>query len=104
MNESRHPGDCMRLEWIRQTWLRLRMLRRRRSLDRDLEEELAFHLKKAAEKNRQLGIDPEEAGYAARRQFGNAAVRVPDLGYGDFHYRSSRIGCASRSSDPSESY
>jgi predicted permease len=62
----------MWLEWIRQSWLRLRTLGRRRNLDRELEEELAFHVAKSAEKNRDLGLDADEAGYAARRKFGNA--------------------------------
>ena len=42
-----------------------------RSSDRDLEDEVAFHLAMREEKNRREGIAPEEARYAAHRQFGN---------------------------------
>lgn len=58
-------------EWLHQTWLRLKALWKRPQLDRDLREEVAFHLAMREEKNRLAGIDPEEARYAARRQFGN---------------------------------
>jgi predicted permease len=40
-------------------------------LDRDLNDEVAFHLAMREEKNRLAGVTPEEAPYAARRQFGN---------------------------------
>jgi len=49
-------------------WLRVKALVHRRSLDRDLDEELAFHLAMRALKH---GDDPA-AHLAARRQFGNA--------------------------------
>ncbi len=61
-------------EWLHQTWLRLKTLGKRPQLDRDLREEAAFHLAMREEKNRLAGIDPEEARYAARRQFGNASA------------------------------
>ncbi len=57
--------------WWNQTWLRIKTLWKRPQLDRDLEEEVAFHLALRAEKNRLAGITPEESHYAARRQFGN---------------------------------
>jgi predicted permease len=60
------------VEWVNKTWLRARALWRRRQLDRDLDDELAFHLVMREEKNRAAGIDTHEARYAARRQFGNA--------------------------------
>src|SRR5262245_23076037 len=53
-------------------WLRLKALVRRKQLDRDLEDEVAFHLAMREEKNRAAGTASNEAGYAARRQFGNA--------------------------------
>ena len=59
--------------WRNQFWLRVKALLRRRELDRDLEDELAFHLAMREEKNRADGIDEREARYAARRQFGNEA-------------------------------
>ena len=58
--------------WRNNIWLRVKAIWKRRELDRDLEDEVAFHLAMSEEKNRRDGIDPEEARYAARRQFGNA--------------------------------
>lgn len=58
-------------EWLKQTWLRLKALAIRNQLDRDLEDELAHHLARREQENRQAGMDAEEARYAARRQFGN---------------------------------
>ncbi len=58
-------------EWRNKTWLRIKTLWKRSQLDRDLEDEVAFHLAMREEKNRLVGIDPEESGYAARRQFGS---------------------------------
>src|SRR3989441_10983494 len=61
-------------EWIHGLRLRLKALFHRRQLDRDVEDELTFHLAKREEKYRAEGIGPEEARYAARRQFGNAML------------------------------
>jgi len=52
-------------------WMRVKALCKRKQLDRDLEDELAFHLAMREEKNRERGIGGEEARYAAHRQFGN---------------------------------
>ncbi len=52
-------------------WMRVKALVKRRQLDRDLEDELAFHLAMREAKNRDRGVEVEEAHYAARRQFGN---------------------------------
>jgi macrolide transport system ATP-binding/permease protein len=52
-------------------WLRVKALFRRKQLDRDLQDELAFHLAMREAKNRERGIEGGEARYAARRQFGN---------------------------------
>ena len=57
----------MLLERARAIWLRAMALVRRRRLDRDLDEELAFHLASRAQK---YGDDPA-AHATARRQFGN---------------------------------
>ena len=57
--------------WRNQFWLRIKALLRREELDRDLEDELAFHLAMREEKNRADGAAENEARYAARRQFGN---------------------------------
>jgi hypothetical protein len=57
--------------WRNKTVLRFKALFYRRQLDRDLEDEVAFHLSMAEEKNRAQGLDPDESHHAARRQFGN---------------------------------
>jgi predicted permease len=62
----------MSSEWLNEIWLRIKTLWKRPQLDRDLNDEVAFHLSMRAEKNRLAGIAPEEARYAARRQFGNS--------------------------------
>ena len=58
-------------ELLNKRWLRLKTLFKRHQLDRDLEDEVAFHLAKREQTNREAGLDAEEARYAARRQFGN---------------------------------
>ncbi len=58
-------------ERISALWLRLKALLRRRELDRDLDDELLFHLAMREQKLREQGVAAEEAPYAARRQFGN---------------------------------
>jgi len=57
--------------WLHKTRLRLKAAFKRKELDRDLTDEVAFHLAMREEKNRGAGIAPQEARYAARRQFGN---------------------------------
>jgi macrolide transport system ATP-binding/permease protein len=52
-------------------WARVKTLLKRKQLDKDLDDELAFHLAMREQKNRAKGIAAEEAKYAARRQFGN---------------------------------
>ena len=52
-------------------WLRVKALVRRRELDRELDDELKFHLAMREQKLREQGVAAEEAPYAARRQFGN---------------------------------
>jgi len=51
---------------------RVRSLFRQRALDRQLEEELRFHLDMEAEANRKRGMSSEEAVWAAQRVFGGA--------------------------------
>jgi predicted permease len=60
--------------WLHKTRLRLKALFDRKVLDRDFNDEVAFHLAMREEKNRREGITPEEARYAARRQFGNTTA------------------------------
>ena len=57
---------------LRSMWLRFRALWTRSELDRDLNDELAFHLAQRTDKNRAAGMDATEARYAAHRQLGNA--------------------------------
>ena len=61
-------------ERLHDLWLRLKALVRRRELDRDLDDELAFHLAMREQKLREEGVSSEEAPYAARRQFGNVTL------------------------------
>lgn len=59
-------------------WLRIKALLNRRRLERDLEEELEFHLVKRAEMNHRLGLEANDAQAAARRRFGNVALMKED--------------------------
>jgi predicted permease len=59
-------------EWIIALWLRIKALFRRGQLDRDLNDELRFHLAMREQKLAESGVPAEEAPYAARREFGNA--------------------------------
>ncbi len=61
----------MKHERLIALWMRLRTLFRRRKLEQDLEQELAFHIAMRAEKNREEGMSAREAIQEARREFGN---------------------------------
>jgi predicted permease len=63
--------------WLTQMGLRLKALWKRPQLDRDLDDEMAFHLSMRESKNRASGLAAEEARYAAHRQFGNT-MRVKE--------------------------
>jgi putative ABC transport system permease protein len=52
------------MEWITRWWKRLRVLLRREEVERELEEEFAFHLEMETRANLRAGMTPE----AARRQ------------------------------------
>jgi predicted permease len=65
-------------EWLTEAWLRVKALVMRKRLERDLEEELEFHLAKRAEKNRALGLGAEAARVAALRRFGNVTLVKED--------------------------
>ena len=58
-------------QWLISVWRRVEALFKRRKLDRDLEDEMRFHLAMREAKLRAAGLDPEEAQYASRRRFGN---------------------------------
>jgi putative ABC transport system permease protein len=59
---------------LSQLWRRLLFYLRRDSFDRELEEEIRFHLELKVEENRAAGVSPEEARYVAQRQFGNRTL------------------------------
>jgi putative ABC transport system permease protein len=59
---------------LSQLWRRLLFYLRREQFDRDLEEEMQLHLEMKAEENLAAGTSPEEARYAAQRQFGNQTL------------------------------
>ncbi len=59
---------------VRNLLLRLRALVRRRRLDQDLDEEMAFHLTMRASQIEATGVAADEAWREARRQFGNATA------------------------------
>jgi predicted permease len=61
----------MRFEQLHKLLQRLRTTAKRRQLDRDLHDEMEFHLAMRAEKNREAGIPGDDARFAAVRQFGN---------------------------------
>src|SRR5262249_31729989 len=63
----------MILEWLHQTLLRLKAVFRRRQLDRDLDDELSFHIEMRAAKNQSAGPAASDARYEARRQLGNVS-------------------------------
>jgi putative ABC transport system permease protein len=52
---------------------------RRRRTDADAERELAAHLSLEAEEQRQAGLSPREAAFAARRALGNATAIREDI-------------------------
>jgi predicted permease len=61
-------------EFLINLWLRLKVLVRRRQLDRDLEEEMTFHLALREARYQAAGAAEHEAQTAARREFGNVAA------------------------------
>ncbi|HEU0175713.1 MAG TPA: ABC transporter permease [Blastocatellia bacterium] len=58
-------------QFVSQPWRRMLSLLRRGRHEREMEEEMRFHLEMQIEQNLASGMAPEEAHYAARRQFGN---------------------------------
>ncbi len=61
----------MFLERITALWLRIKTMFRRRQLDRDLDDELQFHLAMREQKLVEQGMPADEARYAAQRELGN---------------------------------
>jgi putative ABC transport system permease protein len=60
------------MRWLYKIPLRLRSLFRRGRVERELSEELGFHLEKLVEEKLAKGMTPEEARYAALRELGGA--------------------------------
>src|SRR5215475_13793592 len=58
-------------QFVWRLWRLLLSLLRRRGHEREMEEEMRFHLDMQIEQNLASGMAAEEAHYAARRQFGN---------------------------------
>ena len=59
--------------WLRRARARLRGLLRKKSVEREMEEELRFHLRMRAEENVRRGMAPDEAERAALESFGQWA-------------------------------
>ena len=57
--------------FVNELWLRTKSLLNRKQLDRDLEDELAYHLDMREWKNLNAGMNAEDARYAAKRDLGN---------------------------------
>lgn len=61
----------MNFEWLSDFRLRVLALVQRRRLDRDLEEEIQFHIAERAESYSEEGVEATEAARLARRRFGS---------------------------------
>jgi predicted permease len=58
-------------EMFESLWKRILFLLRRNRFDRELDEEMRFHLEMKTQENLESGASPEDARYAAQRRFGN---------------------------------
>ncbi|HWB97889.1 MAG TPA: ABC transporter permease, partial [Bryobacteraceae bacterium] len=84
-------------EALTAVWLRLRTVLRRQQLDRDLEDELQFHLAMREERLQSSGV--ADAPYAARRRFGNMTLfketcrDIWTFGWIEALWQDARYGC-----------
>jgi hypothetical protein len=62
------------MERLGELWRRIWFLLREDRFNKEMEEEIRFHLDSKTEQNVDHGMSDDEAGYAARRRFGNAAL------------------------------
>jgi predicted permease len=62
------------MDKLSQLWRKLLFYARRDQFDRELEEEMRFHLEMKAQENAELGMEPLEARNAAERNFGNQTL------------------------------
>jgi putative ABC transport system permease protein len=60
------------MSWRGELYRRLFALVRRQRLERDLDDEIAFHVAMREAEHRRSGLTPHEASISPRRQFGNA--------------------------------
>src|SRR5947209_1285124 len=58
------------MTWWRKLQLRLRALFQKRKLDTEMDQEMRSHIEMQTQENLDAGMNPEEARYAALRQFG----------------------------------
>ena len=58
------------MTWLRKLHLRLRALFQKRKLDAEMDAEMRSHIEMQTQENLDAGMNPEEARYAALRQFG----------------------------------
>src|SRR5213596_3002020 len=58
------------MNWLRKLRVRIRALFKKRKLDAEMDEEMRAHLEMQTQENLNAGMNPEEARYAALRQFG----------------------------------
>ena len=56
--------------WIRKAKLRFRALFQKKELDERMDHEMRLHIEMQTQENIEAGMKPEEARYAALRQFG----------------------------------
>src|SRR5262245_26269228 len=64
--------------WLRLIYSRLYGLLRKNRIEREMEDEMRFHLLMRARENIERGMRPDEAEREARRRFGNVG-RIKDL-------------------------
>ena len=58
------------MSWVPETWQRLRSIVRRDAIERDMDDEIRFHIEQQTEKNRRAGLELGEARRQARLRFG----------------------------------
>ncbi len=58
------------MNWLRIIWARFQALFRKRELDAEMDDEMRSHIELRTQENISAGLKPEEARYAALRQFG----------------------------------
>jgi hypothetical protein len=63
---------------MRSLFLRLRALFFRNLVERELDDELSFHVEMQTRKNRRLGMDSQQASRLARVQFGASTRNVKE--------------------------